>query len=96
MTLPDTAISDVLGHMVVGIIIGDVAGRPWRMSSAAVRMHRNPVAGIPSEDWSRSCDLPRVDGIPNRSEVLPLARVLTRGEIVEGGGLRQTWRPERR
>ena len=42
------------------------------------------MTDISPEDWSRSCDLLRVDGTPYPPAELPLARALTAGVVVEG------------
>jgi signal transduction histidine kinase len=86
----------VLDQMADGVIIADAAGRVRWVNPAAARMHGQAVAdptGLPPEGWDRRGnrhdrydrhDLRRVDGTPYPPEELPLARALTRDEVVEG------------
>jgi len=72
----------VLDQMAEGVIIADAEGRLRWVNPAAARMHGRAVTDIPTEDWTRSYDLLRLDGTPYPPEDLALARAV-HGETVE-------------
>jgi len=79
-----TMLDVVLDQMADGVIIADASGNLRRINPAAARMHGRALTGVSPADWSRSYDLLRLDGTAYPPDELPLARALSRGEIVEG------------
>lgn len=73
----------ILGQLTEGVVITDPEGRITFVNDAARELHGTADLGVPVADYSEAYHLFTVDGEPYPSEELPLARAVTRGEVVK-------------
>ncbi len=73
----------ILSQLAEGVIVTDAAGKIIFVNDAASRLHGVARLDVEPEDYASTYRLLTVDGQPHPFEDLPLARAVTKAEIVE-------------